>query len=69
VLFSVRVFSFDAVRDAVLQLRDARGTSCENPSDVWRVPAGCYVLNPTVRAGCTTAVEHATWAGMKELFK
>jgi hypothetical protein len=68
-LFAVRVFTFDAVRDAVLQLRDARGKSCENPSDLLRIPAGCYVLNSTGRSGCLTAVESATWAGMKYLFK
>jgi hypothetical protein len=70
-LFRIRVFSFGAVRDAVLQLRNAEIGSCANPlGERWRVFSGCYVLNPSGRpAGCAVAVEPATWSATKALFK
>lgn len=69
-LFRVRLFTFGSMRDAVLQLRDAVGAGCDAVrGDRWLVPAGCYVGNPTGRAGCAVGVRAATWAGMKDLFK
>jgi hypothetical protein len=70
VLFVLRLFTFASIRDAVLQLRSAEAAGCDSVrADRWLVPAGCYILNPTGRSGCSVGVEHATWSGMKELFK
>jgi hypothetical protein len=69
-LFRIRFLSFGSVHDAVVQLRNAEATACAAPgADRWLLPTGCYVLNPSRSSGCTTGVEAATWAGMKELFK
>ena len=69
-LVRVRLFTFGSVRDGVLQLRDASATGCDAVrDDRWLVPAGCYVANPTGRAGCAVGVQAATWTGMKALFK
>jgi hypothetical protein len=69
-LVRLRLFTFGSVRDAVLQLRDAVGAGCDAArDDRWLMPAGCYVANPTGRAGCAVGVQAATWAGMKALFK
>ena len=69
-LFRARLMTFGLVRDAVLQLGDAVGTSCDGlRDDRWLIPAGCYVANPTGGMGCAVGVRAATWAQMKELFK
>jgi hypothetical protein len=68
-LFRVRVFGFGLLRDAVLQLRDATATSCDGAQD-WRVPAGCYILNPSgPPVACGVGTEPSTWSVVKELFR
>jgi hypothetical protein len=70
-LFRVNVFSIGTVQDAVLQLRDAEGVACgSNGAEVFRIPAGCYVLNPSrSQPACATPVAASSWGAVKELFR
>lgn len=70
-LFRVRVLTFGAARDAVVQLSNAVGRSCGGaPEDRWSLPAGCYVANPSAGGSpCATGLEPSSWTAIKGLFK
>jgi hypothetical protein len=70
-LFRVRVFSLSSVRNATVQLRNATSASCPGgPANSWRIPAGCYVLNPSgPPTACAVGVEPSSWSTVKELFR
>lgn len=68
-LFRVRVLGIGILRDAILRLQDATASGCDG-AQAWRVPAGCYILNPSgppVACGVETAP--STWSLVKELFR
>jgi hypothetical protein len=68
-LFRVRVLGIGLFHDALLQLRDVTASSCDG-ADAWRIPAGCYVLNPTgPPVACEVATGPSTWSVVKELFR
>lgn len=69
VLFRVRFLTFRSVRDAAVQIHDARMTPCAGTEPV-SILGGCYILNPTGQpTPCTTGLEAASWTTWKELFK
>lgn len=68
-LFRVRVLGIGFFPNAILRLHDATAGDCDGGDD-WRVPADCYVLNPTgAPVACGVAAEPRTWSLVKELFR
>ncbi len=70
-LFRVRVITTTMPHNAVVQLQSVLAKPCGGaPVEAWRIPAGCYVLNPgSSRPPCATAVEASTWSLVKGLFR
>jgi hypothetical protein len=68
-LFRVRVLGIGLFHDAVLRLRDVTATRCDG-ADTWRIPAGCYILNPSgPPVACGVAAQPSSWSVVKELFR
>lgn len=69
-LYRIRVLTFRSVRDVAVQIRNAIGVGCTDKSRSWRIPSGCYVVNPGSRTPpCALAVAPSTWSGVKGLFR
>ena len=70
-LFRVRVITTSTPRNSVVQLQGVFAQPCGGaPAESWRIPAGCYVLNPSSsRPPCATQIETSTWSLVKGLFR
>ena len=68
-LFRVRVLGIGFFPNAILRLHDATAGDCDGGDD-WRVPADCYVLNPTgAPVACGVAAEPRTWSLVERAFQ
>lgn len=69
-LYRIRVITFRSVRDAAVQLQNAIALGCSDKTQSWRIPSGCYAVNPGSRTSpCALAVQPSTWGGVKGLFR
>ena len=70
-LFQVRFISFASVSDARVQVHDAVLETCAaSGAGTWRIPGGCYVLNPSGHGDpCATSVAASTWGAVRQLFR